>query len=72
MTYIISLLNFLPEKDYPKNHKNMGKHIRKRRIDLGLMQKDVAKIIAVSECSIWNWTHRWKPGKRYLPKIEEI
>jgi len=32
----------------------MGKHIRKRRIDLGLMQKDVAKIIGVSECSIWN------------------
>ena len=50
----------------------MGKHIRKRRIGLGLVQKDVAKIIAVSECSIWNWTHRWKPGKRYLPKIEEI
>lgn len=63
-----NLLEFL--SDYPENPKNIGDKLRKRRMDLGLEQKDVAKIIGVTEPSIWNWEHGWKSGKRYMKKIE--
>jgi len=40
---------------YPKELKTIRDHIRKKRLDLNLYQKDVAKILGVSECSVWNW-----------------
>tara|TARA_B100000315_G_scaffold32482_1_gene27385 strand:+ start:275 stop:496 length:222 start_codon:yes stop_codon:yes gene_type:complete len=63
-------LDFLSEEDYPLNPKTIGEHIRKRRMDLGLEQKDLAKIIGVTESSIWNWENGWNPSKRYMKKIE--
>ena len=50
----------------------MGDKLRKRRMDLGLEQKDVAKIIRVTESSIWNWEHGMNPAKRYVKKIEKF
>ncbi len=43
------------DKAYPKEVKTLGDAIRKRRLDLGLRQKDVAKIIGCDEASILNW-----------------
>ena len=40
---------------YPVNPKTIGEHLRKKRMDCGLLQSDVARIIGVSEESIWNW-----------------
>jgi transcriptional regulator with XRE-family HTH domain len=40
---------------YPKNLKSIGDHIRKKRLDLGLLQRNVAEQIAVSEATIYNW-----------------
>ena len=55
---------------YPKELKTIGDHIRKRRLDLHLYQKDVAKIIGVSECTIWNWEKgRSNPTSRHIQKI---
>ena len=40
---------------YPTDLRTIGDHIRKPRLDLGLLQKDVAAIIGVSVCTITNW-----------------
>ena len=68
--YILSLPRpvTLP-KGYPLSPQTIGEHIRKRRLDLGLKQKDVAEIIGVTESTIWNWEHGRAPELRYIPKI---
>jgi predicted transcriptional regulator len=40
---------------YPNQLKKIGDHIRKRRLDLGLTQKQVAEMIGVTESSIYHW-----------------
>ena len=65
-----NLLEFLPKNEYPANPKTIGEHIRKRRMDLGLEQKEVARIIGVTESTIWNWENGCNPAKRFTGKIE--
>jgi transcriptional regulator with XRE-family HTH domain len=44
--------------------------MRKRRLDLGLLQKDVASQIGVTKESIYNWeTNRTGPEVRLVPHI---
>jgi transcriptional regulator with XRE-family HTH domain len=43
------------DKAYPTEIKTIGDAIRKRRLDLGLNQKDVAKIIGCDQMSVLNW-----------------
>jgi transcriptional regulator with XRE-family HTH domain len=58
---------------YPASPRTLGEHIRKRRIDLQLLQKDVASLIGVSEDSITYWENgRSVPQIKYLPKIIEF
>lgn len=40
---------------YPKKLETIGDHIRKRRLDLGLFQKEVAQQIGVDTTTIYNW-----------------
>jgi transcriptional regulator with XRE-family HTH domain len=40
---------------YPKEIKTLGDHLKKRRLDLELLQKEVAERLGVSVCSIRNW-----------------
>ncbi|MEN6383817.1 MAG: helix-turn-helix transcriptional regulator [Phycisphaerales bacterium] len=57
---------------YPSSRPliTLGDHILKKRLDLRLEQKQVAKIIGTDKCSIANWEHnRSEPRTRYLPKI---
>ena len=55
---------------YPKTLKTLGDHLRKRRLDLKLFQKDVAKLLSVGEATIYSWERgRTKPQIRYMPKI---
>ena len=45
-----------PKPDgYPEKLETIGEHLRARRLDLFLFQKDVAKILNVSTCTIENW-----------------
>lgn len=46
----------------------MGDHIRKRRLDLGLLQQAVAAKIGVVEASVWNWENDWSPPARRYHK----
>jgi transcriptional regulator with XRE-family HTH domain len=62
-----------PVKAYPRELKTLGNHLRKRRLDLKLLQKDVAKIIDVDEATIWNWENSYtSPNLYYIPKIVEF
>jgi DNA-binding XRE family transcriptional regulator len=42
-------------KGYPAKPRSIGEAIRKRRLDLGLRQIDVARIIGCNQMSIVNW-----------------
>jgi transcriptional regulator with XRE-family HTH domain len=48
----------------------LGDHIRKRRLDLGLFQKDVAAAIGVDTCTVTNWERgRSEPELRFISRI---
>jgi len=59
---------------YPKEIRTIGVHIRKKRLDLGLLQKDVSKIIGVSKTTIYNWENArtTKPPVSIYPKVYEF
>jgi DNA-binding XRE family transcriptional regulator len=49
--------------NYPSELKTIGDHIRARRLDLELEQKEIAKIFSVSPDTITNWElNRHAPG----------
>jgi transcriptional regulator with XRE-family HTH domain len=47
-----------PDPAYPNSLESLGDHIRKRRLELGLLHKDVAKMLGVTLSTIWNWENR--------------
>jgi DNA-binding transcriptional regulator YiaG len=58
------------QKAYPKHLKTLGDHIRKRRLDLGLLQKEVAEQLGVDTASICNWeSNETQPMVHCLPGI---
>ena len=60
-------------RTYPKSLKTLGNHIRKRRLDLQLLQSHVAQRLGVTECSIWNWENNaTTPLFPYWPAIIEF
>jgi transcriptional regulator with XRE-family HTH domain len=55
---------------YPAEIKTIGDHLRTRRLDLGLLQREVAKQIGVTNCTIQYWeTNRVAPALRFRPRI---
>ncbi len=62
----------MPE-GYPCAPKTVGERLRKRRMDLGLLQKDGAAILGVSTESVFHWeTGVYEPANRYWPGIIEF
>lgn len=60
-------------KGYPLELKTIGDHIRKRRIDSGLLQRDVAEIIGTSKQTVSYWELGiTEPEIRHIPKIIEF
>jgi transcriptional regulator with XRE-family HTH domain len=58
------------QNGYPECPKKIGEHIRKRRMDQKLFQRDVAGIIGVTECTINNWENgEIEPETKYIPMI---
>jgi DNA-binding XRE family transcriptional regulator len=56
--------------EYPKDLQTLGDHIRRRRLELGLFQKDAAKQIGVDEATIYNWeSNETQPTNRSIPRI---
>lgn len=59
-----------PPVGYPTELTTIGDRIRKKRMDRGLRQKDVARGIGVSVCTITNWElGRTTPMAHYAPEI---
>jgi len=59
-----------PRKDYPKELNTLGDHLRKKRLDLGLTQGEVAKRFHVHATTVRYWeTNRVAPGLRVMPWI---
>jgi len=57
-------------RGYPKSPKTIGQHIRKRRMDLRLLQRDVAGIIGVTECTVFGWEKGMRePSTKHVPRI---
>src|SRR5574337_623716 len=55
---------------YPVYPRSLGEHLRKRRLDLGLFQNQVAKQLGVDEMTVVYWEKaRTKPSIRQLPKL---
>ena len=60
-------------KGYPARPRALGEKIRKHRMDLGLLQRDVAKFTGVATDTVTLWaTGRTKPNSKNLRKIREF
>ena len=58
---------------YPRKLKTVGDHIRKHRLDSGLKQKEVSRIIGVTRAMISAWeTNPVEPAVKHIPKIIEF
>ena len=67
----INLLDFNPR--YPKNPKNFGERLRKKRMDMRLTMKEVASSIGVTEATVSNWERRnIKPYGKSREKLKEL
>lgn len=61
------------DEKYPNSLKTLGDHIRARRLDLNLYQKDVARLLGVNEFTVHNWEkYKSGPDVRLLPKIMDF
>lgn len=58
---------------YPQELTTLGDHIRKRRLDLKLFQKDLAHLFQTDTNTITNWEkNRCQPGFIYYPAIMDF
>lgn len=68
---MLNLNEFDP--DYPKNPQTLGERIRKARMDKGLMIKELAEIIGVTEETVINWEIRGsKPRGESFERVREF
>jgi DNA-binding XRE family transcriptional regulator len=62
-------LKIQPFPEFSGEPVTLGDHLRRRRLELGLYQKDIAEQIGVTASTIWNWEHGWSIDWRYLPRV---
>ena len=67
---IVNRPRLLPD-GYPVIPRTVGQRLKKKRMDMGLFQKDVAKILGVDVNTITNWEkERTRPSKGCMGRIE--
>ena len=55
---------------YPRQLRTLGDHLRKRRLDLGLLQKDVARQLGANADTVKNWeVGHTDPALWFVPRI---
>jgi transcriptional regulator with XRE-family HTH domain len=58
------------DSKYPTELRTVGDHLRSRRLDLGLLQVDVAARLNMEVANIRNWEqNKTRPESRFLPAI---
>ena len=68
--YRWSLTAQRPIPGYPERLEHIGHHILKRRLDLGLQQKQAARQLGVHSGCLENWEHgRTSPADRFMPAV---
>lgn len=51
----------------------IGDHIRKRRLELGIMQKRTATLLGITDDTLRDWElHGQQPRARHIPKFIEF
>lgn len=66
-------LTIQPPKELTKEPVTLGDHLRRRRLELGLFQKDVAIQIGVTTSTVWNWENGWSSiTLNCMPKVIEF
>lgn len=62
-----------PAAFYPQALVTIGDHLRRRLLDLGLLQREVADRLRADPCSVTNWElNRTKPALWFLPGIVQF
>jgi len=69
-----SELPFPKPRESPESLTSLGDHVRARRLDLGLLQRDVAHLLGVTTETVWNWeSHTNRPTHaRVVARIIEF
>ena len=47
----------------------LGDHLRRRRIELELYQKDIAARFGVTTSTVWNWENMGSVDLRFIPRV---
>jgi transcriptional regulator with XRE-family HTH domain len=59
-----------PDGRYPAQLQRLGGRIRKRRLDLGLLQKEIGDRLGADTRTVNDWEiGRARPGLRFVPRI---
>jgi site-specific DNA recombinase len=68
---VLPLRHALPSRPaLPERLDTVGDHIRRRRLELGLWQRQVAQQLGVGPSTIYNWEcHRCQPGVRHMAAV---
>jgi len=76
VTYSISELvnlQLLADPSYPRNPTTFGQELRKKRMDLGLQIKELARLVHVTCDTIINWELRHvKPSIQNLERLHNF
>jgi transcriptional regulator with XRE-family HTH domain len=57
-------------KPYPQKLKTIGDHLKKRLLDLEMLQKEVAERFGTTVCTVRNWEkNRSTPSLPFIPSI---
>ena len=66
-------LHVLADPTYPRNPISLGQRLRKKRMDLGLEIKELARLIKVTSDTIINWELRdVKPTCKNLTMVRRL
>jgi transcriptional regulator with XRE-family HTH domain len=66
----VTLRGQKPRPGYPEHPATIGEHLKKRRLDRGLRQKDVARELGVNFKTYENWEQgKYEPEIRFLPAV---
>jgi len=59
------------QKGYPEEPRTLGEHLKRRRLDLGLRQRDVAAELGVTAQTVQTWeSGKHRPPVRLVPGIQ--
>jgi DNA-binding transcriptional regulator YiaG len=59
-----------PSKPYPKELKTIGDHLKKQRLELNMLQKELAERFGATVCTVRNWEkNRSNPSLPFIPRI---